>query len=155
MAKFKVGDKVRRIRCGNIDRKGNIINTGDVLYVAEVTPEGWLLFDGFTGPNNTFFFELVEAAPEPAPVQHVSSRSNDPATSKAAGKVKRVSLREQLAIDFSVCGDHGLTGHEAALRLGGYHKLNSVTPRFAELRREGKIKDSGHRRDKQIVWVLA
>jgi hypothetical protein len=34
------------------------------------------------------------------------------------------------------------------------HPLNCITPRFAPLRRKGLIKDSGQRRDKQIVWVL-
>lgn len=155
MAKFKVGDKVRRLpeylgvlgwpHGSTVKEVIGIVSGGSHLRFDDDFAGGW--WDER--------FELVEAAPEPAPVQHISSRSNDPATSKAAGKVKRVSLREQLAIDFAVCGEQGLTGHEAALRLGGYHKLNSVTPRFAELRREGKIKDSGQRRDKQIVWVLA
>lgn len=154
MAKFKVGDKVRRLpqygsetgwsHGDTVKEVTGIVGSNDIRFDDECT-------GGWRGVR----FELVEAAPEPAPVQHVSSRSNDPATSKTAGKPKRVSLREQLCIDFSVCGPQGLTGHEAALRFGGYHKLNSITPRFAELRREGKIKDSGWRRDKQIVWVLA
>lgn len=84
-----------------------------------------------------------------------SARSNDPATSKKAAKVKRVSLRESILIDLTAAGNAGLTGHEAALKAGGIHKLNSVTPRFAELRRAQRIKDSGLRRDGQIVWVAA
>lgn len=47
----------------------------------------------------------------------------------------------------------GATGHEIAIALGGIHLLNSVTPRLAPLRREGLIKDSGMRRERQIVWV--
>jgi hypothetical protein len=47
----------------------------------------------------------------------------------------------------------GFTGKDIANFTG--EPLNCLTPRFAPLRRKGLIKDSGVRRDKQIVWVLA
>lgn len=161
MAKFKVGDKVRRIVRPNLDLEGRTLEVGSVHTIAGVgCPAGWggtpgLLFEGFSGPSDPDFFELVEEASEPAPVQHVSSRSNDPSTSKGAGKVKRVSLRSEIGLTVATdnYGRLGWTGKELADFTD--RPLNSVTPRLAELRREGKIKDSGHRRDKQIVWVLA
>lgn len=89
------------------------------------------------------------------------ARNDDPATSHEAAKVKRVGLREKMAQVFEQDTlDRGLdpiitgwTGHELAEYLDA--KLNSVTPRFKELLTAGKIKDSGLRRDKQIVWVRA
>jgi hypothetical protein len=89
------------------------------------------------------------------------ARLTDPATSHAAAeasKPKRVSwtLRERILIAMN--GGHyeprpqGWTGHELAEHLKV--PLNSITPRFKELVDEGKIKDSGERRERQIVWVL-
>ena len=153
VCKFKVGDKVVR----RAEYRGRGVDgvpyphDDKVMTVTGLSYGHVVLDDDCTGGWMEEKFELAPTVPV---VEH-TSRANDPATSVAAGKVKRVSLREQLAIDLAVCGEQGLTGHEAALRLGGYHKLNSITPRFAELRRADKIKDSGQRRDKQIVWVLA
>jgi hypothetical protein len=109
-----------------------------------------VLDDDYTGGWMEEKFELVQVEPM---VEH-TSRANDPATSKAAGKVKRTSLREKVwvAMTATAYGGDGRTGHELAKVVGA--PLNSVTPRLAELRRADKIKDSGQRRDKQIVWVL-
>lgn len=80
------------------------------------------------------------------------ARSTDPATSK--GK-RRVNKYEQavLSILNGLYEGQGYTGKQIATLTG--HPLNCITPRFAPLRRKGLIKDSGLRRDKQIVWVLA
>lgn len=150
MAEFKLGDRVRRILKDNF-RQGAVLSVGTVCTVTGKVGS-WLIVDCYPGMSDPDFFELVEESPEPAPVQHVSSRSNDPVTSKAAGKVKRDSLRNRIKVLFTV-HKYECTGHEIANYVDA--PLNSVTPRLAELRREGKIKDSGQRRDKQIVWVLA
>lgn len=143
MAKFKIGDKVRRLpeylgvlgwpHGSTVKEVMGIVSGGSHLWFD----------DNFSGGWWDERFELVEAAPEPV-------------TSKAAGKVKRTSIREQVRLIIArpdVGGRVGWTGHELARHT--FSHLNSVTPRLAELRREGKIKDSGQRRDKQIVWVLA
>ena len=81
-----------------------------------------------------------------------TARKNDPATSKGN---KRVNRYEHAVLNVLSQGGAaaGMTGKEIAR----YHDvpLNCITPRFAPLRRKGLIKDSGVRRDKQIVWVLA
>lgn len=77
------------------------------------------------------------------------ARSTDPATSQAAAvKVKAGPLRQR--IEDRLRSQGNLTGTEMAQLLGA--RLNSVTPRFAELSRAGRIKDSGRVRDGQIVW---
>lgn len=154
MAKFKVGDKVRR----SISFRGEGGWTlGDkVLTVTEVSAfvaEAWLETDDPLGSGFAHRFDLI-ATHIPRMGDHKAeyrARANDPATSKAAGKPTRLSLRER--VQGILCHGHSATGTEIAEQLGA--RLNSVTPRLAELRRAGKIKDSGQRRDKQIVWVLA
>lgn len=81
-------------------------------------------------------------------------RKTDPDTSvQAAYNAPRKKIRERILEVFMRQGlARGYTGHELADVLGV--KLNSVTPRFAELSRLGLIKDSTQRRDGQIVWVL-
>lgn len=107
-------------------------------------------------------FKLVRTAAAEAKLRaferdRVPARKTDPSTSQQAAKPKRTGLRQQVLN--VICGGHyeprdaGWTGHEIAELLGV--GLNSVTPRFAELRKAGQIKDSGQRRDGQIVWVLA
>lgn len=97
-------------------------------------------------------YRVTEVVPSPEPVP--TARKNDPATSK--GK-KRVNKYELCTLEIvgrnPVTGAAGATGKEIAT-LSGF-PLNCITPRFAPLRRKGLIKDSGVRRDKQIVWVLA
>lgn len=104
-------------------------------------------------------------------VPRAAARATDPETSHtaaAAVTTKVASIKQRILIDLSVHG--GQTGKELAARSG--IPLNSITPRFAEL--SGKkyatrmcisidnvppsirrIKDSGERRDGQIVWVAA
>lgn len=84
------------------------------------------------------------------------ARTTDPDTSHKAARVKRKSLRERVLLHMQrewISKYPGWTGHEMAESLDC--PLNSITPRFAELVRDGSIRDSGQRRDGQIVWVLA
>lgn len=85
------------------------------------------------------------------------ARNTYPDTSKAAAKIKRTPLRERLYTlieDMTANGlPGGVVGTGAARLLDA--PLNSITPRFAELRKAGRIKDSGHRLNGQIVWVTA
>ena len=85
-------------------------------------------------------------------------RSVDPATSVVAAKIKRPKIKDTI-LDLLDKYNTGLTGQEIA-EYSGY-RLNSVTPRFAELSRTWRIgcttpfiRDSGRRRSGQIVWVL-
>lgn len=109
---------------------------------------------------------IFEAVPETALAPNESAlrsigaearaRTLDPVTSHEAAKVQvPTKLREQIvfALAATHLRDAGLTGHQMADATG--RKLNSVTPRLAELRKAGIIKDSGRREDKQIVWTLA
>lgn len=84
-----------------------------------------------------------------------TARSNDPATSKGKRKVNKY---EQAVLDTLRMGadsgkPEGFTGKDIAAFTE--LPLNCITPRFAPLRRKDLIKDSGIKRDKQIVWVLA
>jgi hypothetical protein len=84
-----------------------------------------------------------------------TSRTTDPVTSKGKRKVNKYE-QSVLAImggGYYEPREMGWTGKELAAESG--HQLNCITPRFAPLRRKGLIKDSGVKRDKQIVWVLA
>ena len=83
-----------------------------------------------------------------------AARSTDPETSHAAASSvtpKRASIKDHILIELAVHG--GCTGTEIAERTRT--RLNSITPRFKELADANKIKDSGKRRDRQIVWVTA
>ena len=146
---FQVGDKVRR----KAEYQGNSWTCGDrmltITGLSNYAGADWLDFSGLAHGGFASRFELVESI---APVVEHTARANDPATSVAAGKVKRDSLRNRIKVLFSH-HKYECTGHEIANLIEA--PLNSVTPRLAELRRAGKIKDSGQRRDKQIVWVLA
>lgn len=81
-------------------------------------------------------------------------RTTDPATSHRAAQTatqRRASIKDHILLELAIHG--GCTGEEIANRTT--LRLNSITPRFAELTRAGKIKDSGTTRNKQIVWVIA
>jgi hypothetical protein len=163
---FKVGDKVEVVV------EHDLLNP-DVIHevsyygpgISEHTKDE--TYVGVTGNKGRWLpsrFRLVSRPTETNKAGHAisTSRSNDPATSK--GK-RRVNKYEQAVLD--TLGRHkdwykvgppamwveGMTGKELAMFTD--LPLNSLTPRFAPLRRKGLIKDSGWRRDKQIVWVLA
>jgi len=68
-----------------------------------------------------------------------------------AAPIQRAVMRVTIA-----AGSRGLTAHELSVSLG--MERTTVQPRTSELRRLGKIKDSGQRRanpngKKAIVWV--
>ena len=138
MDEFKVGDKVQR---------NDYRYDQSIRIVTEVSPSGWFNHDGGVGHEDyaegggccVDYWHLVEASP--------TSRTNDPATSKGSRKVNKY---EQAVLTVLAGAHH--TGKEIAAVSG--QPLNFITPRFAPLRRKGLIKDSGVRRDKQIVWAL-
>lgn len=90
-----------------------------------------------------------------ARVQPGPARSTDPATSKGKRKVNKYeqAVLVTLSGGYYEPRESGWTGKEIAEYTS--NPLNCITPRFAPLRRKGLIKDSGQRRDRQIVWVLA
>ena len=153
-ARFKVGDLVVR----NPEARGE---------------SGWPYDDAVCRvvdhyPNHTDIFVVpVNSPPKPwhryrpwlatrfTPVTVAalrSARRNDLPTSKAAAKVSRVTLAEKV-LDLLTQYPAGLTGEEIATLLNA--RLNSVTPRCAQLRRLGLVEGSGHLHCGQIVWVLA
>lgn len=144
---FKVGDKVKRqVGCSIAER----MVAGSVWEVSDIDIKGgWLnvkdspYMGAMSRPFDVNGFDLVEAP---------TSRTNDPATSKGKRKVNKY---EQAVLDIlkGLYEGQGYTGKQIASLTG--HPLNCITPRFAPLRRKGLIKDSGIKRDKQIVWVLA
>lgn len=145
MKTFKIGDRVRRIECDNRDGDGNVIRVGEIGVVDRIYCGGFIGLAGkpLVGGSDPRYFELLPHLEAARP-----SRSTDPATSKAAAKPKREGLRQKILHRLRMEGGH--TGNELCNAL--CYRLNSITPRFAELRREGKIKDSGVRHDGQIVW---
>lgn len=146
MSKFKVGDKVRRIKEGNHcrDADGNLVTlpVGSEVVVLAVDV-GMLTVTGFPAEYSCHedYFELVV---EPAP----TARSTDPASSK--GK-RRVNKYEEAVLRYLIA--HG-TGTGKEIAAVEQEPLNCITPRFAPLRRRNLIKDTGVRKDKQIVWGL-
>jgi len=144
MAEFEQGQRVRCLYADSANqlRKGEIYEVfshkGVYVYLLGILGGWW-----------EDRFELVNDGVDPAVYAQAPARTNDPATSK--GK-RRVNQYEQSVLTYlSLYRDDGGTGKEIA---GKHTALNCITPRFAPLRRKGLIKDSGQRRDKQIVWVL-
>ena len=173
MTEFKIGDRVRRIHYANWG-PGWVLSAGDTGTVVGVNFEhggGWLNLGHITdeqgvykpgtlsGPHNADYFELV--------VPSVSSdhRTNDAVTSVAAAKTVRPKKASIKSVILDLLDKHrtGLTGQEIAEYSG--LRLNSVTPRFAELSRWGAstpaswpaapaIMNTNRTRSGQIVWVL-
>lgn len=163
MTVFQQGDKVRCIDPG----PNRHISTGKDYTVLRVLPMmraytthtalEIVADNGKVQAYHTFRFEpYVEISA--APTTNTGARSTDPVTSKrASAKVKKVSIKSVM-LDLLERYTAGLTGQEIAERTG--YRLNSVTPRFAELQRQGKIKYASidgvlMMRSGQIVWVLA
>ena len=172
MTEFKIGDRVRRIHYANWG-PGWVLSAGDTGTVVGVNViehgGGWLNLGHITdeqgvykpgtlsGPHNADYFELV--------VPSVSSdhRTNDVVTSVAAAKTVRPKKASIKSVILDLLDKHktGLTGQEIAEYSG--LRLNSVTPRFAELSRWGgspyqktapAIMNTNRTRSGQIVWVL-
>ena len=138
---FNVGALV--VRTNHNSTMPSTHSIGREFTVAEVDRDGVYALDG------TFHYQAFIKKAEAVP----NARRNDPATSKAAAaKAPRVSLGQKVLDLLGTYAPAGLTGEEISTRLSA--RLNSVTPRFAELRRLGLIEENG-KRSGQIVWVLA
>jgi hypothetical protein len=147
---FKVGDKVKCVDNNSLEGAFSL----DRVYHVRDVNANYVYFHDVSGGYYLSRFVLVNTELTP------SARANDPATSKGKRKVNKY---ERAVLDMLRGGTNGypiapikswaLTGKEIAAQSG--HPLNCITPRFAPLRRKGLIKDSGTKRDKQIVWVLA
>lgn len=149
---FKVNDQVKCMRDVGALVQG-------IVYTVHAIDGHYIRLVGVRGGWLPDRFELV--APNVP-----TARANDPVTSKGKRKVNKyeqavISALEELsahdarvrpATAHLVIPSIGLTGKEIADHTD--HPLNCITPRFAPLRRKGLIKDSGIKRDKQIVWVL-
>lgn len=156
MEQFKVGDKVRRTANHNT---WAAMHKGSEWVVAGVkVDKGTVRLTFDDQPQFSVFhasmYELIQEAPQPrrmeAHKEEYRARATDPATSKGKRKVNKY---EEAVMRLVSVTELGWTGKEIAEQSG--HPLNCITPRFAPLRRKGLIKDSGVKRDKQIVWVLA
>ena len=155
---FKVGDKVKRqVGCSIAER----MVAGSVWEVSDIDIKGgWLnvkdspYMGAISRPFDVHGFDLAEPRRMEAHKEayRKEARANDPITSKGKRKVNKY---EQAVLDIlrGLYVGQGYTGKQIASLTG--HPLNCITPRFAPLRRKGLIKDSGIKRDKQIVWVLA
>lgn len=156
---FNPGDIVECIRENQLLTEGKQY-TVDAVHGDRVIIRG--KYDDGSRPHSGEYlwrFKLVRTAAAEAKLRaferdRIPARKTDPSTSQKAAKPKRTGLREQVLAAIAAAKSTGLTGHEAAQEIG-LLRLNSITPRFAELRKAQKIKDSGQRRDGQIVWVLA
>lgn len=144
---FKIGDKIVRDSSAGHDRFGVVLEKGKAYTVDSIDA------------SHLSLKEFPEVGQEWSSIlwsrYTPTARSNDPATSKGKRKVNKY---EQAVLAIMNGGYYeprpqGWTGKELAAESG--HPLNCITPRFAPLRRKGLIKDSGIKRDKQIVWVLA
>ena len=131
---FTVGSKVKCIEgCGRLKQ--------GAVFTVRYTSETYVYLKEIDGGWYHSRFELVDDGR--------TSRTTDPVTSKGKRKVNKY----EEAITQYLCVGCAATGKEIAAATG--HPLNCITPRFAPLRRKGLIKDSGVKRDKQIVWVRA
>ena len=172
MTTFKVGDRVERTGTWNAG-DGWIVYEGDTGTVSNIkTMLGgqWVTLtdlrreDGSIGAqcsdrewHTSAAFKLV---PTTVTANH---KTNDAPTSVAAAvsiKPKKASIKDVI-LELLDKYKTGLTGQEIAEYSG--FRLNSVTPRFAELSRWGgspyqktapAIMNTNRTRSGQIVWVL-
>lgn len=158
MAKFKVGDRIVRDSSAGHSRFGVVLEEGKAYTVASIDYEvNRLSLVEFPSVGPEWSASLWTTATRCRMSAHkeayrAAARANDPVTSKGKRKVNKY---EEAVLDIlkGLYKDQGYTGKQIASLTG--HPLNCITPRFAPLRRKGLIKDSGIKRDKQIVWVLA
>jgi hypothetical protein len=135
----------QRVRCVDPSENAEASLIRGAIYTVRDCNGQYVYLLGKGGGWRLERFELVDDGVDPS----VYARTNDPATSKGKRKVNKY---EQSVLTYlSLYREDGGTGKEIA---GKHTALNCITPRFAPLRRKGLIKDSGQRRDKQIVWVL-
>ena len=157
MSKFKAGDKVRCVDAG-INR--HLYNGGvyTVVYTKVLAGDEYVYVLASNGDTHGYFAHRFELVTEPA-----NHKTNDAPTSVAAAvsiKPKKTSIKDVI-LELLDTYKTGLTGQEIAEYSG--IRLNSVTPRFAQLSRWSgspyqkeapKIADTGRTRSGQIVWVL-
>ena len=162
MSKFKAGDVVRRVIAPNYGTRPQpwTLEVGAVRVVWEVdSHRNWIRLISKGVPekecHDCEYFELVSRATAAlSPTYAPNVRPNDPATSHVAAisiKPKKLSIKASI-LDLLEKHREGLTGQEIAEHTG--HRLNSITPRFAELNRGLRLFNSGDVRNGQIVWVL-
>ena len=150
MARFKVGDRVVAAEnCLEYFSKGDagtVVEDDGIMYRVEFDPAP----TAKRKSTGSYDWWVLDVTAEQAP----AARANDPATSKGKRKVNKYeqAVLACLAVMSPDPMYKGATGKQIAKWSG--HPLNCITPRFAPLRRKGLIKDSGIKRDKQIVWVL-
>ena len=157
MIAFKQGDKVR---CVNVGANA-FITEGEVYEVCDVYKSDgdlWVSILTNTEHPGSYLAYRFELVTEPA-----NHKTNDVPTSVAAAvsiKPKKASIKNVI-LELLDTYKTGLTGQEIAEYSG--FRLNSVTPRFAELSRWSgspyqkvapRIVDTGRTRSGQIVWVL-
>jgi len=147
---FKAGDKVMVVREHKLLPEGSVHIVREVHQGRFRSTADCQYLSTTEQPDASWDVDRFVLYVEPA-----AARSNDPVTSKGKRKVNKYEQAVLAALGKdSVFGSdqRAYTGKEIA-QLSG-HPLNCITPRFAPLRRKGLIKDSGQRRDKQIVWML-
>lgn len=150
MSAFKAGDKVRCVSVGD----NNLITEGKVYEVRGTYVAGgelWVSILSNTERPGSYLAYRFELVTEPA-----NHKTNDAPTSVAAAvsiKPKKASIKDVI-LELLDNYKTGLTGQEIAEYSG--FRLNSVTPRFAELSRGAspKIADTGRTRSGQLVWAL-
>lgn len=121
-------------------------NVVDGVHIEDTSKNCFSMPDG--SPGASIWKEAPVTCKVSAHKAEYRARSNDPATSKGKRKVNKY----EQAVLTALAGAHH-TGQEIAQVTD--QPLNCITPRFAPLRRKGLIKDSGVKRNKQIVWCLA
>ena len=154
MSAFKQGDRVRCVDVGY----NRFIKAGGVYTVVEDQFGDRVKIQPASRGEQYYYAHRFELVTELA--QH---KTNDAPTSVAAAvsiKPKKTSIKDVI-LELLDTYKTGLTGQEIAEYSG--IRLNSVTPRFAQLSRWSgspyqkeapKIADTGRTRSGQIVWVL-
>lgn len=150
MSEFKAGARVRCVNVGD----NTFITEGKVYEVRDTYSSGgelWVSILSNTERPGSYLAYRFELVTEPA-----NHKTNDAPTSVAAAvsiKPKKASIKDVI-LELLDTYKTGLTGQEIAEYSG--FRLNSVTPRFAELSRGAspKIADTGRTRSGQIVWAL-
>jgi hypothetical protein len=162
MDNLRVGDRVRRLSRWATDalsaNEYKVDNTRFLGYVQEIHLQGQPANTWWHGDRFARLTSFGAALGQRMEEHKAAYRANDRDTAVAAAglltptlSAKEHTVYEQIRAASRYAD--GATGKEIAQATG--LNLNTVTPRFAPLQRKGCIKDSGQRRDRQIVWVAA
>ena len=149
-----VGCSTQKVIYVSTEAPGNMPNI-----VAEPSPVSTVSAAGVQRPaHGGYPVGHTGLTPQQAGTNHGFARNTDPQTSHDAAKdvaqgggklIDRILI--VMSGGYYEPREQGWTGKELAADLNA--PLNSVTPRFAQLRRQGLIHAAG-KRDKQIVWKL-